>query len=186
MLLLRGLDQLVHVAAGLQQVVVGLLDLVLLQFDLRLQQVQLVLDRGLVGIGGLRELRLEAGHRVGVARELLLRPCQGVLDAVRLLAEHGGVCLDVAQRGTEGEVELVVGELQRLLGQRTLVGGACQARQPLRGQEGVLVDDRDVGRSGGRRRDHRMRRRCGFVGGPQPIGCRGQQQREDAGDRFLQ
>ena len=82
-LLLRLLDALVHVAAGGHQVVVGILDLVLVELHLRADEVELILQVGLVGLRRLAHLLRQGVEGVGVGREALLCLIEAHLDGER-------------------------------------------------------------------------------------------------------
>ncbi len=69
------------VAAGLQQILVGLLDFVPVQLRLGLGEFEAILDRGLVRVPGGGERRGEALDVLVIAVELLLRALQALLDA---------------------------------------------------------------------------------------------------------
>src|SRR5579864_6804399 len=79
-LLLHHLDALMHVAAGLHQIVVRLGDFVLIELLLRLREIELVLNAGLGRIGSMRERFRELLHVRAVSGKLRLRPGEPLLD----------------------------------------------------------------------------------------------------------
>ena len=112
------LDALVDVAAGGHQVLVPLLDLVLLDLDLRAHQVQLILQVLLVRLARLAHLLGELLQQLGVGRQTLLRIGDVRLNLQCLGAQDRRMGLDPVQRTHEGEVEFVVGGLHRGLRER--------------------------------------------------------------------
>jgi len=110
MLLDHVLDLLPRIAAGIDQILVGLVELVFVQLHLRLGKVELVLELVfLVGFG----LRHCGGEIIDA---LLIRgkQCLGLLDADLYGGGRGIQCrrmsFGIAQRFREGEVEFVVGD----------------------------------------------------------------------------
>ena len=186
-LLLHHLDALMQVAAGLQQIVVRFLYFVLREFHLRLGQIEPVLDGSLVGVRSLGERAAQALDLLRVMLLLFLGIEQTLLDLNGLGAEHRRMRLDVADRGAEGQVQLVIGELHRRLRQRLLLGGSGEARQAFGRQERVLIDDghrTGSGRLGcGPLCAHRDR---SGTRGPQPIADGGQENHEHRRAHLLQ
>src|SRR5215831_3750429 len=107
-LLLHLLNALVDIAAGLQQVLVRLLHLILRKLQARLREIEPVLNGWLVGIGGLGELFGELLDAFRFARQRLLRIVEAVLNLARFRTEEWRVRLEVPQCGGEGEIELMI------------------------------------------------------------------------------
>ena len=157
--LLHQLNALVDITASLQQVIVRLLHLIVRKVHAGLREIEPILDGRLVGVGGPGELLGELPDAFRFARERLLRLAQALLDLARFHTERRRMRLEVPQGGGESEIELMIGDLYGRLCERLLIGRNRKARQPLRCQERVLVDDRHgtLGRCGrGRRRSQML------------------------------
>jgi hypothetical protein len=148
-LLLQRLDALLHVAAGVEQVLIGFVELVLVQIQLRLGEIELVLDRALLRFLGLRELGGKRGHPLLVGVEQRLRLADALLDRAGLGAQLRRVRLDVAQGRGERKRQCMVGHAQRSLRVGLLLGRVGQPGQPFRGVVGALIDDLGGGEVGG-------------------------------------
>ena len=132
MLLHHRFDLLPRIAACLDQVLVGLVQFVLVQFQLRLRKIQLVLDLVLLIGLGLRECGCEAIYLLLIGAEQSLRFGDARLNGRCLGIERGWVRFDIAKRFGEGQIQFMVGDSQRRLAERLLLGCDRQLRQALR------------------------------------------------------
>ncbi len=115
MLLHHRFDLLARIAAGLDQILVGLIQFVLVQLQLRLREVQLVLNLVfLIGLG-LRKRASELIDALLVGAEQSLGLGNACLNGRGVGIQGGRVCFGIVQRFGEGEVEFMVGDPQRRL-----------------------------------------------------------------------
>ncbi len=103
-------DLLPRIAACLDQVLVGFVQFVLVQFQLRLREVQLVLDLVLLIGLGLRERGGEVIYALLVGAEQSLRLGDARLNGRGIGIQRGRVRFDIAKRFGEGQVEFMVGD----------------------------------------------------------------------------
>ena len=103
------------IAACLDQVLVGFVQFILVQFQLRLRKFQLVLDLVLLIGLGLRECGGELIDPLLIGAEQSLRLGDARLNGRGIGIQCGRMRLDVAKRFGEGQVELMVGDSQRRL-----------------------------------------------------------------------
>ncbi len=140
---------LLRVAAGGEQILVGFLELVLIQIELRLREVQFILQHNLLGGRSRRQRGRQLGHALLVAIRLRLGFRQAILDLERFGAQGRGMCFQVAKSGSEGQGKLMVGYAQRRLRVRLLFRSCRELRELLRRGVGALVDQRGRSHCGG-------------------------------------
>jgi hypothetical protein len=188
-LLLHLLDTQVYVASAPHEVIVGFGDLVLFERDLRLGEVDAILQGGLVGLGCLGQRILQLLETRAVSGEPLLRLVESLLYGGGLRAEGRRMGLHMVQRCGERQIQLTVGGLHRLPGECLLLGSVGIARQALGDEQGVLIDDRQAVAAVAN--DHRRAgalHRCAarVVGGPKTVAGGEQQQPQHGGHDLLQ
>ena len=128
MLFLGVLDALVDVTASGHQVVVGLLDLVLLNLDPRPHKIKLILKVGLLRLSRLPHPLGQVAEDLGVALQTLLRVGDPCLHFQCFGAQDGGMRLNIVQCAHKGEVQLVVGGLHRGLCEGLFLGSIRESR----------------------------------------------------------
>ena len=121
-------DLLPRIAAGLDEVLVGFVQFILVQFQLRLRKVQLVLELVLLVGLGLCERRGELIYPLLVGAEQSLRFGDAPLNGRGIGTQCGRVRFDIAQRFGECQIEFMVGDSQRRLAERLFLGCDGQLR----------------------------------------------------------
>ena len=181
MLLFQRFDALLQISAGFDQVLVRFLQFILVQVELRLGNIQLVLQRVFLRLLGLCNSRNQFLDPLLIGVEQSLGLADAVFDLERIGAQRRRVRFHIAQCGREGEGERVVGDPQRRLSIGLFVGGFRQPRQPLRRRVGALIDQFRRRRGGGALFRDLGGGWCGFP--PGKTGC-GKQHHQHEG-RYL-
>ncbi len=171
--LLQGLDLLLWVAAGLDQILVGLFQLVLVQVELRLGEIQLVLQGVLLRLLGVSKRGGQFGHALLIRVEQRFGFPNAILDFQRLGTQLRRMRFDVPQGGREGKGERMVGHPQGRLRKGLFFGGRGEPRQPLRRRVRALIDEFRRSQCGGPLLGHPGGGRRGLP--PAYAGCREQQ-----------
>jgi hypothetical protein len=183
-LLQHRLDALMRIAARGGQILVFVVDFILVELELRLREVQLVLQRTALRIGSFRDIRRQAGHARFVRVQLFLQAGQPRIDLLRLRTQHRRMRLDPAQRCGERDIHLVIGRLHHRLRRCALLRGGGLIGQRLgRHQIGLI----DLGRRRRRRRPGTGTvRPRGIRRRPQTVAYDGQEHEQHDGEDSLQ
>ena len=113
MFLDQRLDALARIAAGIEQILVGFVQFVFVEVELRLSQIQFVLQRIFLCRLCLCHLGRQIAYALLVDVKQGLRLADAIIDFCGLRIQRRRVCFDVAQGGVEGKIQRVIGNAQR-------------------------------------------------------------------------
>src|SRR6202451_888186 len=176
------LDAVLRIAARAQQVPLRVIYFILLQFDLRVRDIELILQRVLLIASGLRNRRVELRDLRLRRRQPVLRLLHPRLDFLRFGAQWRRMQSRVAQCSRERDVHFMIRQPYGLFRQLPLARQRHQRSELLRNFQRCLIDDLWLSGRGlgagfrcGRIRRHRRYRR---PRAENPIRRRDQQQRQ--------
>ena len=145
----HGLDATLGIASRAEEVLFGIVYLILGQLQTRLGQLQLVIERILLGAAGFGVGGRELGDLRLLGSQIILGFLQASLNLLGVGAQDGRMLRRVEQRRGKGQVHFLIAKLQGSLREGLLFRGRRHLRQGLRGEERRLVDQRRLsGRSG--------------------------------------
>jgi hypothetical protein len=136
----HALDALMLIPTCLEEVLVRLIDLILIELQLRARQVELILQRGFLRIAGLGHCRGQPLDRRLVGVEPLLRFLQPLLELLGCGTQYRRMGFDTPQGGGECQVELVIGQSIGGLRKGPFVGTFGFHSQASGERQGTLVD----------------------------------------------
>ncbi len=180
------LDALVHVAAGIGQLLIRLLHLILVELQLRLGHIQLILQRVVLRRPGLRERGGELSDTRLVRIQQLLRGVQTSFDLLRLRAQHRRMRLDATQRRGEGEIQVVVRGVHGVLCDFLLLPERRFLRQLLRCRQISLVDGGQRLEGAGCAATRMPSPSRGRMCRPQPVAGQDEKHEQHGGENLLQ